>query len=121
MCAGPVSLGRHSARLAVLVAAIVVLPSPLTLGGARSSAQSKSEWTASVVPKAQCGPGERAESGLQGQTTLAERFSSKASEAYRCNLELVGQFEGDGADFSLATFDSCGYMATFDGVGLQRR
>src|SRR5260370_119148 len=66
MSVGRVSAYRHGARLAVLVAAIVVLPSPLTLGGARSSAQSKpaSEWTPSVVPKAQCGPGEPAESGL---------------------------------------------------------
>ena len=41
------------------------------------------------VPKATCGPGSRIESGLQGSTSLAERFSGASAQAYRCNMELV--------------------------------
>ena len=46
------------------------------------------------VPKAECGPSDRTESGLQGQTTLEERASGDSEGGYNCNLELVGQFPG---------------------------
>ena len=48
------------------------------------------------VPKAQCGPSNRTESGLQGQTTSEERASGDSKLGYNCNLELVGQFRGKG-------------------------
>ena len=66
------------------------------------------------VPKAHCGPFDRTESGLQGQTTSRERASGDSEGGYNCNLELVGQFRGEGA-FSQdgpAYFDHCAYMAT---------
>ena len=46
------------------------------------------------APKAQCGPSDRTESGLQGQTTSKERASGDSERGYSCNLELVGQFRG---------------------------
>src|SRR5213076_3291972 len=46
------------------------------------------------VPKAQCGPSDHTESGLQGQTTSSERASGDSQLGYNCNLELVGQFRG---------------------------
>src|SRR3982751_5500567 len=42
------------------------------------------------VPKAECGPSDRTESGLQGQTTSLERSSGDSQRGYNCNLELVG-------------------------------
>src|SRR5256885_8632917 len=66
------------------------------------------------VPKAQCGPSDRTERGLQGQTTSQERASRDSQRGYNCNLELVGQFRGEGA-FSQdgpSYFDHCAYMAT---------
>jgi hypothetical protein len=66
------------------------------------------------VPKAQCGPSDHTESGLQGQTTSEERASGDSERGYNCNLELVGQFIGEGA-FSQdgpSYFDHCAYMAT---------
>src|SRR5689334_7459657 len=66
------------------------------------------------VPKAQCGPADHTESGLQGQTTTPERSSGDSQRGYNCNLELVGQFKGEGA-FSQdgpSYFDHCAYMAT---------
>ena len=76
----------------------------------------------SSVPKARCGPGSRTESGLQGQTTAAERFSSGASkQAYNCNLDLVGQAQGVGANWDMAIFDACVYVATANGAQQQRR
>src|SRR5690242_13199730 len=70
------------------------------------------------VPKAECGPSDHTESGLQGQTTSAERAivngHTDSERGYNCNLELVGQFRGEGA-FSQdgpAYFDHCAYMAS---------
>ena len=69
------------------------------------------------VPKAECGPSDRTESGLQGQTTSAERAivngHTDSELGYNCNLEIVGQFRGEGA-FSQdgpAYFGHCAYMA----------
>ena len=70
------------------------------------------------VPKAHCGRSDHTESGLQGQTTAAERAvvngHTDSERGYNCNLELVGQFRGEGA-FSQdgpAYFDHCAYMAS---------
>ena len=49
------------------------------------------------VPKAECGRWDQTESGLQGQTTSSERASGDSQLGYNCNLELVGQFRGEGA------------------------
>lgn len=73
------------------------------------------------APKAQCGPGSRPETGLQGQTTAAERFSPGASKSFTCNLEFVGQFQGEGASWDMGIFDACAYIGTTDGPGRQNR
>lgn len=65
-----------------------------------------------AVPKARCGPNDRVETGLQGQITVAERVSGASEQAYNCNLDLVGQFEGEGASWQLAWSDQCAYYDT---------
>ena len=75
-------------------------------------------WTA-PVPKATCGRMDRTETGLQGQTTPDERSSGRSERGYNCNLELVGQFQGEGA-FSQdgpAFLDNCAYYATENRAG----
>jgi hypothetical protein len=42
------------------------------------------------VPEADCGPGSRPETGLQGRVSLDDLNSGRAVEGYRCNTELVG-------------------------------
>ncbi|HEY3554923.1 MAG TPA: hypothetical protein VGL67_07445, partial [Casimicrobiaceae bacterium] len=66
------------------------------------------------VPKAQCSPGDRIEGGLQGQTTPQERASGDSALGYNCNLDLVGQFRGDGAlsQNGPTYFGDCAYYAT---------
>ncbi len=76
---------------------------------------------AGPVAKASCGPGDHTESGLQGQTTVKERFSGDSEHAYNCNLELVGEYRGEGA-FSQdgpAYAGDCAYMATDKNTPLQ--
>ena len=71
-----------------------------------------SRSSALTVPKAACGPLDRPETGLQGQTPLADRQSGASTQAYNCNLEKVGQFQGEGASWQLTWFQDCAYYDT---------
>lgn len=82
--------------------------SPLASGGEASHS----------VPKATCGPNDRTET-VQGQTTLAERFGPGVGKAYYCNLELTGQFASEGTAGFMAATDTCVYVTTWPGRGLQ--
>lgn len=71
------------------------------------------------VSRAACGTQDRLET-VQGQTTMAERFVSGTPKPYACNLELVGQFEGEGAGFAMQVFGSCAYYSTWPSPSLRR-
>jgi hypothetical protein len=88
--------------------------------GPRPGAATTAPWS-KPVPRAQCGKGDRIESALQGQTTIAERMTGAAAKAYNCNLELVGQFQGEGATWQMASFDRCAYYGTGNREGQQRK
>jgi hypothetical protein len=64
------------------------------------------------VAQAACGPGSRPETGLQGQVPLADRESGRSKEGYQCNLELVGQYQGEGAGWQHAWYEDCSYYGT---------
>jgi hypothetical protein len=70
-------------------------------------------WT-KPVPKASCSPGDRVEPGLQGQTSITDRQSGASETAYNCNLELVGQYQGEGAQWQVTWFNDCAYYGTYD-------
>jgi hypothetical protein len=44
------------------------------------------------VPRANCGPGSRPETGIQGRVSTADNASGRAAKGYTCNTELVGSF-----------------------------
>jgi hypothetical protein len=64
------------------------------------------------VGRADCGPGSRPEVGVQGEVPLAERQSGRSTEGYRCNLEAVGVFAGEGAQWQHAWHGDCAYYDT---------
>jgi hypothetical protein len=94
-------------RNVALLRLVLTLPLLLALGGLLPPAA-----LAGMVPKADCGPNDRVETGLQGQTTFAERVSGLSELGFNCNLELLGQFQGEGASWQFAWFDDCGYYDT---------
>jgi hypothetical protein len=55
-----------------------------------------------TVPKAKCGPNDRPETALQGQVPIAMRVAG--FKGFNCNLELVGQAKGDGANWQTTQF-----------------
>src|SRR3979411_926716 len=95
----------------------------LLLSAAIASAQAiSSDGFPASVPKAICGPGDHTESGLQGETSQQERFSGDSERAYNCNLELVGQYRGEGAKSQggPAYFGNCAYYVTANNPQQQR-
>jgi len=61
---------------------------------------------------ASCGSGDRPEAALQGQVPAAQREAGFAGT--NCNLDLVGQYQGEGGDWSTATFhDSHGHVCAY--------
>src|SRR5215472_19302941 len=94
----------------------------LSLSTSSALAQNDSGPFPGSVPKAICGPGDHTESGLQGQTTVQERFSGDSERAYNCNLELVGRYRGEGAysQDGPAYDRDCAYYGTDNNTPLQQ-
>src|SRR5947208_16435760 len=69
-----------------------------------------------TVPKAVCGPHDKPETALQGQVPAALRAAG--FKGFNCNLELIGQSRGDGANWQTTQFKqrsgtrTCGYHGT---------
>jgi len=90
----------------------------LLLSAAIASAQTiSSDGFPASVPKANCAPGNHTESGLQGETTMQERFGGDSETAYNCNLELVGEedqvtYQGAYSQDGPAYYDVCAYYGT---------
>ena len=55
-----------------------------------------------TVPKAECGPGDHPETALQGQVPAALRAAG--FKGFNCNLQLIGQSRGDGANWQTTEF-----------------
>src|SRR3989441_5392226 len=55
-----------------------------------------------TVPKAVCGPNDHPETALQGQVPAAMRAAG--FKGFNCNLELLGQSRGNGANWQTTQF-----------------
>ena len=111
-------------RTAILcVVAVLIAPS----GGISAAVPPEasipaSTWWRIAAPAASCRPGDRVETGLQGEVTLEDRASGRSTQGYACNIDLVGQYQGKGANFISASYKNCTYVrATWphtDGVAV---
>ena len=107
---------QSNRRLAVIcVGAIAMLALPASAASA-ALAEAKPPVFEGPVPRAECGPGSRPETGLQGQVPLADRESGRSSGGYTCNLDLVGHYGAaqgfEGAEWQMAWYGHCAYYDT---------
>ena len=56
------------------------------------------------APEAECGPGSRPETDIQGRVPLSDIESGRAAKGYRCNTELVGAYEQPDVQGSVGGF-----------------
>lgn len=65
-----------------------------------------------AAEQAECGPGSRPETGMQGEVPVADRESGRSREGYDCNLSRVGGFVGFGSGVVSASHDHCAYLGS---------
>src|SRR4051812_17746458 len=73
-----------------------------------------SSASADYVDKAKCQPGDKVETGLQGEVPQADRASGRAAEGYNCNLKVIGALPTYGW-ISLDTYGNCAYFSDTQG------
>jgi hypothetical protein len=56
------------------------------------------------TPKADCGPGSRPETGLQGRVSPDDHASGRAANGFTCNTELVGSYSKPSAQGTVGGF-----------------
>ena len=105
-----VLLARVPVMLGVLVASAA-----LTSCGGGSSGSDPGPVPLTVPKVASCAASDTPETALQGQVPAALRASG--FKGFNCNLSLVGQSQGEGGNWSSATFTdgggrNCAYHAT---------
>jgi hypothetical protein len=109
--------GRSAEDLAIAALCAAVVCGAVVAGPAASSARPRARVFQGPVPEAHCGPGSKPETRLQGEVTLQDRDSGRSRKGYRCNLELVGRHQGEGASWQAAFYGHCAYYATVFGGG----
>ncbi len=100
------------------------LPNVLTLGvmagtallwgcnGSDNNNNSDSGPVPFAVPRATCGANDKPETDLQGQVSAAQR--NAGFKGFSCNLQLIGQYKGDGASWQHAWFqDQAGHLCNY--------
>ena len=67
---------------------------------------------ATAIPSAVCRPsGDRPETGsISGATTAAEIAADAPAAGFKCNADLVGQYQGEGASWQLTAWEKCAYF-----------
>ncbi len=105
-------VAMKSACLAASVVSVVLL----FAGCGRSTTEPSAQPAPLTVPIVKnCAPGDHPETALQGQVPAALRAAG--FQGFNCNLQLVGQYTGEGGGWSSATFADraghvCAYYAT---------
>lgn len=100
--------GAAAIALLLPVVSDAAAPRPDTSGAVIES----HEVGRNMAEPADCGPGSRPETGMQGDVPAADRDSGRSTEGYNCNISQVGGFAGRGAGIVSAGFAHCAYMGT---------
>src|SRR3546814_3810840 len=103
---------HRAGALAGCIATLAVVLSVAACGHGSAVDPISVDADSAVVPRAVCGPGSSPETGLQGEVSRADRDSGRSARGYRCNLELVGQYQGEGASWVNPSTSHCAYLST---------
>ncbi len=78
-------------RLAVCAAALAVAGGLAVATGGSVGGSSVTDAPRAAVPAAECGPGSRPETDIQGRVPLADYVSGRAAEGYTCNTRQLAR------------------------------
>ncbi len=108
--------GKHTAFY--ITASVVIALLTACQGGRIDSTAPRHDASApdavfeGPVARADCGPGSMPETDIQGRVAIEDRTSGRSQAGYACNLEPVGQFQGEGANWQMAWYEDCAYYDT---------
>jgi hypothetical protein len=105
----------HGAYLKSLGLAVIVFSCAALATLSVSSADEEDDSAVfRTVPKATCGENDHPETALQGQVPAALRASG--FNGFNCNLELIGQSRGDGANWQSTEFRDEDHICAYHGT-----
>ncbi|HEX6878439.1 MAG TPA: hypothetical protein VF165_22470 [Nocardioidaceae bacterium] len=107
------SPARSTRRAAVvrLVAVVAAVAAGATIMTTSSSAEGDASLAA--VPRADCGPGARPETSIQGRVPARDYRTGRAEKGYTCNTRQVGHFGGSGGFKVFRYVDRSGRACAF--------
>jgi hypothetical protein len=92
-------------KTAPILKAVVIAVACAGVVGADNGKKNAGGEMPLVVPKVEsCGPNDRPETALQGQVPMALRMAPGGFRGFNCNLTLIGQAKGDGANWQVTQF-----------------
>jgi hypothetical protein len=95
-------------RLVVVLAVLLTAGAGWAAGGVGGS-----EPAPAAVPRADCGPGSRPETSIQGRVPRADYVSGRADRGYRCNTRQVAHQGSSGGFKTLRYTDSKGNTCAY--------
>ncbi len=111
------TLARRNARVRPRAAVVRLLAvvGVVALGGTLATTSSSAEGDVSLaaVPRADCGPGSRPETSIQGRVPAHDYDSGRAQRGYTCNTARVGHFGNSGGFKVLRYVDRKGHVCAF--------
>src|SRR6202035_3546690 len=112
MRAWPLASGyRNPVRFSLIAFSCIAL----SAFGVSSGQEQEDAAVFRTVPKATCGENDHPETALQGQVPAALRAAG--FKGFNCNLQLIGQSRGDGANWQSTEFrDEHGHVCAYHGT-----
>jgi hypothetical protein len=101
---------KHAGRRLIAAAAITVFGALAVMG---ASTYGSSYSFPSAVPKANCGPGARPETSIQGRVPSADYKSNRVARGYMCNTAQVSHFGTTGGFKAQRYVDSRGNTCAY--------
>ena len=89
-----------------LLAVLLLALGAVAVASAPKAAQAPfaEEPALTPTPRADCGPGSRPETGIQGRVSPDDHASGRAAKGFTCNTELVGQYSKPSAQGTVGGF-----------------
>src|SRR3954453_18055611 len=106
--ANPLNM-RRTRTLGAVAAALLLGIAGGSVGGARAA----DPTVPAALPKAQCGPGSKPETGTQGRVSTADVLSGRAAQGYTCNAEIKGHYGRTGGFRVYRYIDNAGHECAF--------
>jgi hypothetical protein len=96
----------------VLVGAHALTASPLALADPPPGYNTQFDIWPHAAVKATCRPGDRVETGLQGEVPTEDRVSKRSALGYNCNIDMIGKYQGNGAGITSTSYKNCVYVGS---------